>query len=59
MNLTKSNQTGVNKMQFIKNEIKRYGLTVACLGWLTLSAGAILCNYALVSFLKLLFTIEG
>jgi len=43
-------------MNFIKNEIKRYGFTVACLGWLTLSAGAILCNYALVTFLKLLFS---
>jgi len=46
-------------MDFIKSEIKKYGLTVACIGWLTLSAGAILCNYALVAFLKLLFTIGG
>jgi len=44
-------------MEFIKSEIKKYGLTVTCIGWLTLSAGAILCNYALVAFLKLLFTI--
>ena len=39
-------------MDFIKNEIKKYGLTVACLGWLTLSAGAILCHIALMAFLK-------
>ena len=46
-------------MQFIKSEIKKHGATVALIGWLTLSAGAIFCNYALVAFLKLLFTIGG
>lgn len=43
-------------MDFIKNEIKKYGLTVACLGWLTLSVGAIVCHIVLMHFLKLLLS---
>ena len=43
-------------MDFIKREIKRYGLAVACLGWLTLSVGAIVCNIVLMHFLKLLLS---
>ena len=39
-------------MNFIKNEIKKYGLTVACLGWLSISVGAFFCHIALMAFLK-------
>ena len=39
-------------MQFIKSEIKKQGATVALIGWLTLSAGAIICHIALMAFLK-------
>lgn len=39
-------------MNFIKQEIKKHGATVALIGWLTLSAGAILCHIALMAFLK-------
>lgn len=40
-------------MDFIKKEIKRYGFTVACLGWLTLSVGVIICHIVLMQLLKL------
>jgi hypothetical protein len=43
-------------MNFIKNEIKKYGLTVACLGWLSISVGAFFCHIALMHFLKLLLS---
>ena len=43
-------------MNFIKNEIKKYGLTLACLGWLTISVGAFFCHIALMHFLKLLLS---
>lgn len=39
-------------MQFIKSEIKKHGALVALIGWLTLSAGAIVCHIALMAFLK-------
>lgn len=44
-------------MNFIKQEIKKHGATVALIGWLTLSAGAILCHIALMAMLRVLFTI--
>ena len=44
-------------MDFIKSEIKKYGALVALIGWLTLSAGAILCHIALMAMLRVLFTI--
>lgn len=44
-------------MNFIKSEIKKHGAMVALIGWLTLSAGAILCHIALMAMLRVLFTI--
>lgn len=44
-------------MNFIKQEIKKHGALVALIGWLTLSAGAILCHIALMAMLRILFTI--
>ena len=44
-------------MNFIKSEIKKHGALVALIGWLTLSAGAILCHIALMAMLRVLFTI--
>lgn len=44
-------------MNFIKQEIKKHGALVALIGWLTLSAGAILCHIALMAMLRVLFTI--
>lgn len=39
-------------MNFIKSEIKKHGALVALIGWLSLSAGAIVCHIALMAFLK-------
>lgn len=44
-------------MNFIKQEIKKHGALVALIGWLTLSAGTILCHIALMAMLRVLFTI--
>lgn len=44
-------------MDFIKSEIRKHGALVALIGWLTLSAGAILCHIALMAMLRVLFTI--
>jgi len=39
-------------MNFIKSEIQKHGAVVALIGWLSLSALAILCHIALMAFLK-------
>lgn len=39
-------------MNFIKSEIKKHGALVALIGWLSLSALAIVCHIALMAFLK-------
>jgi hypothetical protein len=44
-------------MEFIKSEIKKYGLTVTCLGWLGLSAAALLINMTIIKGLQIFFSL--
>ncbi len=44
-------------MGFIKSEIKKYGPAVALIGWLTLSAAALLTQIILIKGLQIFFSL--
>lgn len=44
-------------MEFIKSEIKKYGPAVALIGWLTLSAAALLIQIVLIKGLQIFFSL--
>lgn len=44
-------------MGFIKSEIKKHGPAVALIGWLTLSAAALLIQITLIKGLQIFFSL--